>query len=122
MINDRPLARFKPLADGLLKPLYADYAFGAIPDTIDHLPLGAKRGPLLAPDCFGGSYPEPSKVVVFLVDSFGWEFWKQYHRCFRTTSRVAKSGTLTPISALFPSTTAASVTTLNYGVLPSAHA
>lgn len=36
--------------------------------------------------------------------------------------RVAELGTVTPISALFPSTTAASVTTLCYGVLPAQHA
>lgn len=122
MINDASLAHFQPLADGLIKPLYADYAFGNIPCTIEFLLARSGRGALLPPDCFGGAYPEPRKVVLFLVDSFGWEFWQQYRRRFRTTARVADEGTLTPISALFPSTTAASVTTLNWGVLPSAHA
>jgi type I phosphodiesterase/nucleotide pyrophosphatase len=122
MINEAPLARFRPLAEGLVRPIYADYAFGNIPSTIEHLLTGGTTGALLPPDCFGGSYPRPEKVVLFLVDSFGWEFWQQYHRRFRTTSRVADDGTLTPISALFPSTTAASVTTLNWGVLPSEHA
>jgi hypothetical protein len=122
MINDAPLARFKPLAEGLVRPLYADYAFGNIPCTIEFLLTRGSRGALLPPDCFGGTYPEPRKVVLFLVDSFGWQFWQQYHRRFRTIARVADEGTLTPISALFPSTTAASVTTLNWGVLPSVHA
>jgi hypothetical protein len=122
MINDAPLARFEPLADGLVRPIYDDYAFGNIPDTIEFLLTDGKRGPLLPPDCFGGSYPQPEKVVLVLVDSFGWQFWQEYRRRFRTTSRVAKHGTLTPISALFPSTTAASVTTLNLGVLPAEHA
>jgi hypothetical protein len=122
MINDAPLAQFKPLAEGLLKPIYADYSFGAIPDTIEFLLTGNERGPLLAPDCFGGRYPQPRKVVLFFVDSFGWQFWQEYCRCFRTTASVVERGTLTPISALFPSTTAASVATLNLGVLPSAHA
>jgi hypothetical protein len=122
MINEAPLARFQPLADGLVRPIYEDYAFGNIPDTIELLLTGSRRGPLLPPDCFGGSYPQPRKVVLFLIDAFGWQFWQQYRRRFRTTSRVAKNGTLTPISALFPSTTAASVTTLNMGVLPAAHA
>jgi predicted AlkP superfamily pyrophosphatase or phosphodiesterase len=122
MINEAPLARFKPLAEGLVRPLYADYAFGNIPCTIEFLLTRGSRGALLPPDCFGGSYPRPKKVVLFFVDSFGWQFWQQYHRRFRTTARVADVGTLTPISALFPSTTAASVTTLNWGVLPSVHA
>ena len=122
MINEAPLARFQPLAEGLVRPIYADYAFGNIPSTIEHLLTGGTTGALLPPDCFGGSYPQPKKVVLFLVDSFGWQFWQQYRRRFRTTARVAEEGTLTPISALFPSTTAASVTTLNWGVLPSEHA
>jgi hypothetical protein len=122
MINETPLARFKPLADGLLRPLYADYSFGNIPDTLEFLLTGNRRGPLLAPDCFGGAYPRPEKVVLLFVDSFGWQFWQEHYRRFRTTARVAKQGTLTPISALFPSTTAASVATLNLGVLPAVHA
>ena len=44
MINEAPLARFKPLAEGLVRPLYADYAFGNIPDTIEFLLTGSRRG------------------------------------------------------------------------------
>jgi hypothetical protein len=123
MINETPLARFAPLAGGLVKPIYADYSFGNIANTIELLLTGERRGPLLPPDCFGAdTYPSPEKVVLIFVDSFGWEFWQQYHRRFRATRRVVEKGTLTPISALFPSTTAASVSTLHTGVLPGQHA
>lgn len=122
MINEAALAKFQPLAEGLIRPLYTDYSFGNIPDTIEFLLTGNRRGPLLAPDCLGGTYPEPQKIVLLFVDSFGWQFWQQHYHRFRTTTRVVETGTLTPISTLFPSTTAASVTTLNLGVLPSAHA
>jgi predicted AlkP superfamily pyrophosphatase or phosphodiesterase len=123
MINEAPLARFAPLAGGLVKPIYADYSFGNIADTIEFFLTGeAGRGPLLPPDCFGGSYPQPRKVVLVFVDSFGWYFWREHAHRFRATTRVAEHGTLSPISALFPSTTAASVSTLNLGVLPAAHA
>ena len=43
MINEAPLARFAPLAGGLVKPIYADYAFGNIADTIEYLLTGARR-------------------------------------------------------------------------------
>jgi Type I phosphodiesterase / nucleotide pyrophosphatase len=123
MINEHTLSRFAPLAGELVKPVYADYSFGNIPDTIELLLTGTKaRGPLLPADCFGGSYPRPQKVVLFFVDSFGWQFWQENQHRFRATRRVIEEGTLTPISALFPSTTAASVSTLNLGVLPAAHA
>jgi len=122
MINNGPLARFEPLGGGLVKPIYDDYAFGNIPNTIEYLLTGADRGPLLPPDCFGGQYPRPQKVVLFFVDSFGWQHWQEYCDRFRTTASVVEKGTLTPISTLFPSTTAASVSTMSLGVLPSQHA
>lgn len=122
MIDSEPLKLFRPLAEGVLRPVYADYSFANIPATIHFLLTGERLGALLPESCFGGAYPSPSKVVLFFIDSFGWEFWEQYRSRFKTTSRVAGHGVLTPISALFPSTTAASVATLNYGVLPSRHA
>jgi len=122
MINDGPLARFTPLASGLVRPIYDDYSFANIADTVEHLLTGARRGPLLPPDCFGGAYPAPQKIVLVFVDAFGWEFWLRHRERFRTTRRVVENGTLTPISALFPSTTSASVSTLNLGVLPAEHA
>ena len=122
MINDGSLQRFEPLVNDLVKPIYADYAFGNIPNTIHYLLTGERLGPLLPPDCFGGQYPRPNKVVLFFIDSFGWQFWQKYQSDFKTTRHVIKEGILTPISALFPSTTAASIATLNLGVLPAEHA
>jgi hypothetical protein len=122
MINDGPLRCFEPLVNDLVKPIYADYSFGNISNTIHYLLTGERLGPLLPPDCFGGQYPHPNKVVLLFIDSFGWQFWQQYQNHFRTTRRVIEQGILTPISALFPSTTAASVATLNLGVRPAEHA
>ena len=122
MINDGPLRRFEPLVNDLVKPIYADYAFANIPNTIHYLLTGERLQPLLPADCFGGQYPHPDKVVLLFIDSFGWQFWQQYQSHFRTMRRVIEQGILTPISALFPSTTAASVATLNLGVLPAEHA
>ena len=50
MINATPLARFQSLAEGrLVRPLYEDYAFGNIPNTVEYLLTGAQRGPLRPP-------------------------------------------------------------------------
>ncbi|MGE0767191.1 MAG: alkaline phosphatase family protein [Hyphomicrobiaceae bacterium] len=122
MINDHTLRRFQPLNGHLLKPIYDDYSFKNIPATVHRLLTGETIAPLIPADAFGGSYPSPEKVVLVFVDSFGWQFWQRYLDRFRTLERVASDGILTPISALFPSTTAASVTTLNLGVPPALHA
>lgn len=124
MINDHTLARFAPLSEGLLRPIYDDYSFANIPNTIHHLLTGETIGPLLPVDCFGTSYPEPEKVVLMFIDSFGWEFWQRWldgPRAPRLMHHVVDQGRLTPISALFPSTTSASVSTMNFGVMPSVH-
>lgn len=122
MLNDASLKRFEPLGDKLLKPVYADYSFGNIANTIQYLLTGERFGPLLPEDCFGGAYPAPEKVVLFFIDAFGWRSWQRYMDRVAPMRRVVEDGVLTPISALFPSTTSASVTTLNLGVLPARHA
>ncbi len=126
MINDHTLKRFRPLGSKLVHPLYDGYSFASLPATIEHLLTGAENGssqlPLIPADCFGGSYPTCQKVVLIFIDSFGMEFWQQYHRRSALMGRVISEGILTPISALFPSTTSASVSTLNFGVLPASHA
>lgn len=122
MLNDASLKRFEPLGDKLLKPVYADYSFGNIANTIQYLLTGERFGPLLPEDCFGGAYPTPEKVVLFFIDAFGWRSWQRYMDRVAPMKRVVEDGVLTPISALFPSTTSASVTTINLGVLPARHA
>lgn len=127
MINRTPLKLFQTFERGrFLKPLYQDYSFANIAPTIHYLLTGKNLGSqfpgLLAPDCFGGAYPKPKKIVLFFIDSFGFSFWEKYYKRFPIMKRVVKEGTVTPISALFPSTTAASVSTVCLGVLPSRHA
>jgi hypothetical protein len=34
MINEAPLSQFQSLGGGLVRPIYADYSFGNIPNTI----------------------------------------------------------------------------------------
>ncbi|NJM33450.1 MAG: alkaline phosphatase family protein [Rhodomicrobium sp.] len=121
MINDSSLSRFEPLGSGLLKPIYADYSFGNLASTIYYLLTGERMGALLPEDCFGGSYPRPDKVVLFFIDAFGWRSWQEHAGRSETMHKVKEYGVLTPISAIFPSTTSASVTTLNLGALPAEH-
>lgn len=121
MINDHTLGRFAKLDQQLLKPIYADYSFANIPATAHRLLTGETIGPLIPPDAFGGSYPAPEKVVLVFIDCFGWGFWQRFLERSRILGHVAREGVLTPISALFPSTTSASVTSLNLGILPARH-
>ncbi|MFV0296884.1 MAG: alkaline phosphatase family protein [Hyphomicrobiaceae bacterium] len=121
MINDHTLARFVPFGSGFVKPIHDDYSFALIPNTAHRLLTGETTGPLLPTDCFGSAYPEPEKVVLVFIDCFGWTFWQKWWERSRVMRSVVEKGVLTPISALFPSTTSGSVTTMNLGVRPSRH-
>lgn len=123
MINKKPLRLFQKFENGrFVKPIYKDYSFANIPATIYQLLTGEALGTILPPDCFGGSYPRPKKIVLFFIDSFGFLFWQKYWKKFKFLQKITQDGVVTPISALFPSTTAASVSTMSLGVLPSQHA
>jgi predicted AlkP superfamily pyrophosphatase or phosphodiesterase len=124
MINRKPFFRFKWLEkDQLVKPIYQDCSFANIHPTIIYLLSKEQKGNLLAKDCFvGNKYPNPKKIILFLIDAFGFDSWQKYYKKFNLLKKITNEGMLTPISAIFPSTTAASVSTLILGILPSQHA
>ncbi|GIW03680.1 MAG: hypothetical protein KatS3mg059_0300 [Thermomicrobiales bacterium] len=108
---------------GLIQPRYTGYTFAAVVPTMVHLLTGAPAAPLLPPDCFPNkAYPAPKKVLLLFVDSLGWSVWEQFGPRLPGMQRFWHQGVVTPISALFPSTTAASVATAFLGVLPAQHA
>lgn len=123
VIDRRPLKLFQTFARGkLVKPFYKDYSFANIIPTIFYLLTGEKYAPLLNVSLFGGRYPRPKKVVLILLDGFGFFDWEELRRKVRPLARISRQGRVSPLCALFPSTTAAAITSLNYGVLPPVHA
>lgn len=122
MNNPTPLRLFKTFHEGkLFLPRYKDYSFGNISPTIEYLLTGKTTGNLLPKDCFGGSYPKPKKVVLILIDSFGYKSWKRFAKKIKPLAKVIRRSLITPLSTLFPSTTASSITSLCLGQLPSRH-
>jgi len=123
MINTHFLSKLTFLRQKkFVKPQYENYSFANIPPTIFYLLTREKSKGVLSKDCFGGRYPKPKKIVLFLIDAFGWYSWQRFKQKFKAIREITQKGVVTPISALFPSTTAASISTINLGVLPSKHA
>jgi hypothetical protein len=106
--------------DGFLFPAYEDYCFANIPDTVRSvLDAGGRRA--LPRDVFDGIDTEVETVVLVLVDGFGLDRWKRHrHRC-DVLDRFAEAGTVTPLTSVYPSETAAAITTLETGRLPCKH-
>lgn len=96
------------------RPLYRDYAFSCIPNTIAKLLTGSGKK-TLAEDAICGRWEQFNCVILFLIDGFGWEFFEGFASKYPFLSRFSKEGVASKISAEFPSTTAVHVTSINTG-------
>jgi len=83
---------------GFIKPLYDSGGFAGIPTRIREA-------------CTSGKY---DAVVLFLVDGFGWRFFEKFQD-MPFLKRLTKSGKVEKLTAQFPSTTAAHLTTIHTG-------
>jgi hypothetical protein len=63
----------------------------------------------------------PPKIVVLLIDGFGWHQWLRYAEHYDFFNRVTERGVVAPITTVFPSTTAAALTTVHSGLTPQEH-
>lgn len=94
-----------------VRPLYEGYSFAQIPQTVRRVLTGAAGG--LPSKAFAHLPERYRKVVLFLVDSFGWRFLMQYYQHYPALKRFADQGVISKISVQFPSTTSAHVTTIH---------
>jgi hypothetical protein len=83
---------------GFVKPRYDRGGFAGIPARIREA-------------CASGKY---DAVVLFLVDGFGWRFFERFQD-MPFLRRLAAGGRVEKLTAQFPSTTAAHVTTIHTG-------
>lgn len=112
--------RDRHLSDGYFFPSYGDYCFANVPDTVlDLLGAGARR-PLPA-DVFDGVETDVENVVVLLVDGYGYEQWTRDHRDHGLLTELTERGTVTPLTSIYPSETAAAITTVHTGRQPVEH-
>ncbi len=63
---------------------------------------------------------EADIVLFFLVDGFGYRNWTDAHK-EPFVDLVNRNGFVCPLTSVFPSTTAAALTTVSTGLLPSDH-
>lgn len=69
-----------------------------------------------------GITPESTeKVVLFLLDGFGYRQWVRYMDAHAYLRRFTERGVVAPITSVFPSTTAAALTTICSGLTPQEH-
>src|SRR5919109_3168605 len=107
----------------MLHPCYESYCLAKLPSAVlallgvpqpDHALLKLVQD-VVAPR------RHVSKVVDILIDGFGWQQWLQYAGRYDFFNRVTARGVVAPITTVFPSTTAAALTTIHSGLTPQEH-
>jgi len=91
--------------------------FDQLPATVERLLTGATTGPARDEPLLRDGL---ERVVLVYFDAFGWAFLERHaeHRLFE---RARGDGVLTQLTAQFPSTTTAQVTTIHSGLPVSEH-
>lgn len=104
-------------------PFYAEYCFSNIPSTIFKA-LGVKTERTVLPSKLINERLEiqgTNKVILLIIDGFGYDQWLHYHNQHGFLAKFTKRGVVSPITTVFPSTTANAITTINTGLTPQEH-
>jgi hypothetical protein len=109
------------LPPGAVRPDYAGYCLSNIPSTVLSIFGLNENRPVLPKDALG--YVDTSgieNVVLLLCDGLGYNEWqRQSNKGF--FGALSKKGSVRPITTVFPSTTAAALTTVCTGLTPQEH-
>lgn len=100
------------------KPIYDTFGFAQIPQTIRYLLTGTGEMGLPA-EIFSLIPHHYERVILVLIDGFGWRFFEQYRNKYPFLKRFVDEGIVTKLTTQFPSTTSAHMTTLHTGLPPS---
>jgi len=129
MINDDSLRALESAqwTERFIKPQYESYCFARLPDLVRRVFAGDRDAAvcqrLLGPSTIPGSLADHDydTVVLFFVDAFGWRFVEQYQDRYPFLRRIVREGIVSKLTAQFPSTTAAHVTTIHSGLPVGQH-
>ena len=109
------------LPPGAVRPDYSGYCLSNVPATILSFFGVRESRPLLPKDALGNVETSGvENVVLLLCDGLGYREWKrQSEKGF--IGALSKRGSVRPITTVFPSTTAAALTTVSTGLTPQEH-
>jgi len=103
-----------------VRPSYEDYCLSNVHSTILSL-FGEHASRPIIPKQALAAEGQPEKVVLIVADGLGYYNAKASLNDGGFFEAVASRGDLVPITSVFPSTTAAALTTLSTGLTPQEH-
>lgn len=107
--------------DDFFYPYYQSHSIAEIGPTILSLFGVATDRPAL-PFVEVGDYSRYKKVVLLVIDGLAYNHFVRHYKSLPCLDRFATQGHIYPITSVFPSTTAAALTTLHTGLTPQEHA
>ena len=111
----------KNFSKSFKRPSYDEYSFVQIIPTIEQLLTEKKNKNSFSEDVLEGLKQKYNKVVLILIDGFGWNFFEKYKDNFPFLKMALKNGVISKISPQFPSTTSAEITTINTSLQINQH-
>jgi len=99
------------------RPEQGTRCFDQLPATVERLLTGARNGPVLDEPFLRERF---ERVALVYFDAFGWTFLER-HADHPVVERALADGLLTQLTAQFPSTTTAQVTTVHSGLPVAEH-
>ncbi len=103
-----------------LYPCYEENCISNIPGTILDL-FGVNNKLSKLPIVDNGINDEVNKVVLFVLDGFGYNQFLSYHKDNKFLAKLAEKSEVFPLTSIFPSQTTNALTTLNTGLTPQEH-
>ena len=103
-----------------LYPCYEENCISNIPGTILDL-FGVNNKLSKLPILDNGINDEVNKVVLFVLDGFGYNQFLRYHKDNKFLAKLAEKSEVFPLTSIFPSQTTNALTTLNTGLTPQEH-
>ncbi len=117
MLNDRLRRKLKAKSPrGMVYPRYDGYSLPNIPNTVVNL-FGIKKENALNKKLHKRLTQgrRPKKIILILIDGFGYMQWLKYYKKMEFFRNFTKKGIVSPITTVFPSTTANAVTAVATG-------
>ncbi|MDP3998645.1 MAG: alkaline phosphatase family protein [bacterium] len=107
--------------EGFIYPRYDGHSFYNILPTIFAL-FGKDLGkPTLPQEIYQDYAGRNKKLILFLIDGFGYDQFIRLSRELPFLKNFARGGKVFPITSIFPSTTSAALTTIHSGLSPQEH-
>lgn len=106
--------------DGYFFPDYGGYCLASVPETLLSL-LDDRFDHRLPADVFDGLDTDVSQVVVVLLDGLGWDQWQRDAEDTPLLTSFEQGGAVTPLTSVYPSETAAAITSFHSGQASNEH-